>query len=93
MRQKEEAAAQNRHNFEWLQQLRREGFRKVRTHTAASTHGQTPCGCCRHRPAAPHVRAHLSLHLNAHSLTAVVMPFLLCWCWFVHEAPRHAGSA
>lgn len=39
MRQKEEATAKDRHNFEWLQQLRREGFRKVRTHTAASTHG------------------------------------------------------
>lgn len=29
-RQKEEAAAKDRRNFEWLQQLRREGFRKVR---------------------------------------------------------------
>lgn len=28
-RQKEEAAAKDRRNFEWLQQLRREGFRKV----------------------------------------------------------------
>jgi hypothetical protein len=29
-RQKEEEKAKDRHNFEWLQQLRREGFRKVR---------------------------------------------------------------
>jgi len=28
-RQKEVAAARDRRNFEWLQQLRREGFRKV----------------------------------------------------------------
>jgi hypothetical protein len=27
---KEEAAAKDRRNFEWMQQLRREGFRKVR---------------------------------------------------------------
>jgi hypothetical protein len=29
---KEEAAAKDRRNFEWMQQLRREGFRKVRVH-------------------------------------------------------------
>lgn len=64
VRQKEEAAAEDRRNFEWLQQLRREGFRKVQTHTAAAHMGkqnalwwwqaQTSRPTC--------VRAHLSPH-------------------------------
>jgi hypothetical protein len=32
---KEEAAARDRRNFEWMQQLRREGFRKVRAQANA----------------------------------------------------------
>jgi hypothetical protein len=32
---KEEAAARDRRNFEWMQQLRREGFRKVSSETTA----------------------------------------------------------
>jgi hypothetical protein len=43
---KEEAAAKDRRNFEWMQQLRHEGFRKVRVQKSVqATESCDVCAC------------------------------------------------
>lgn len=89
-RQKEAAAAKDRRNFEWLQQLRREGFRKVRKVPVRSTDACPGPACCSTpflRPCIPIWPPFLTRHACFADLAVLVCTSLL------RAAPRHAGPA